>query len=548
MTEEKQKRVALYARVSTEEQALQGYSITAQRAAINQYCSLYNKVVVDEYVDAGISGKSIAKRPELKRMLKELTMGKFDEVVVWKLNRLSRNTKDFLEIYEALEKNNIAFISLSENFDTSNPMGKFALQMLAAVGELERNTIVENVNLGLTQRARMGLHSGGRALGYGIVPSTARPGKNDMVIIESEAIIVRKIYRLFCEGKGFYQIAEILNQEGYKTIRGNPFSLQCVREIIDNPLYKGYVRYARYKKWSEKRRKGKNPDPIIVKGIHEPIVSEELWEMAASIRRNTETKQGHTKVNKSQNIISGILRCPICGASMVVGWSTTKLKSGEKRRYRYYACANYKNKGKSYCKCNAVNADKAEQYVIDKITEFISNPKLIEDVFKKIKSRSGEEAAKTKDILAEIKTKLTDIDRRKTSIMDLYLDGQYDRDKLDQRMAELNRNEKFLLKEMNKILTEADVISTGINIEYIAKALGNFREVMSYTPPEQKQLLLRTLIEKITVKDGNVDKIYMKFGKELQEYLNENAPCKGELFLFPDSELRNPHMEVKFVL
>lgn len=548
MTEEKQKRVALYARVSTEEQALQGYSITAQRAAINQYCSLYNKVVVDEYVDAGISGKSIAKRPELKRMLKELTMGKFDEVVVWKLNRLSRNTKDFLEIYEALEKNNIAFISLSENFDTSNPMGKFALQMLAAVGELERNTIVENVNLGLTQRAKMGLHSGGRALGYGIVPSKNRPGKNDMVIIESEAIIVRKIYRLFCDGKGFYQIAEILNQEGYKTIRGNPFSLQCVREIIDNPLYKGYVRYARYKKWSEKRRKGKNPDPIIVKGIHEPIVSEELWEMAANIRRNTDTKQGHTKVNKSQNIISGILRCPMCGASMVVGWSTTKLKSGEKRRYRYYACANYKNKGKSYCKANTVNADRAEQYVIKKITEFISNPKLIEDVFKKIKSRSGEEAAKIKDILAEIRTKLTDIDRRKTSIMDLYLDGQYDRDKLDQRMEELKKNENFLLKEMNKLLTESDLISTGINIEYIAKALGNFREVMSYTPPEQKQLLLRTLIEKITVKDGNVDKIYMKFGKELQEYLNENAPCKGELFLFPNSELRNPNMEVKFVL
>lgn len=277
-------------------------------------------------------------------------------------------------------------------------------------------------------------------------------------------------------------------------------------------------------------------------------MSEELWEMAANIRRNTDTKQGHSKVNKSQNIISGILRCPMCGASMVVGWSTTKLKSGEKHRYRYYACANYKNKGKSYCKANTVNADRAEQYVIKKITEFISNPKLIEDVFKKIKSRSGEEAAKIKDILAEIRTKLTDIDRRKTSIMDLYLDGQYDRDKLDQRMEELKKNESFLLKEMNKLITQSDMISTGINLEYIAKALGNFQEVMNYTPPEQKQLLLRTLIEKITVKDGNVDKIYMKFGKELQEYLNENAPCKGELFLFPNSELRNPNMEVKFVL
>ena len=548
MSEEKPRRVALYARVSTEEQAIQGYSITAQKESIHQYCQLYNKVIVDEYIDAGISGKNITKRPEMQRLLKELKTGKFDEVVVWKLNRLSRNTKDFLEIYENFEENNIVFSSISEQFDTSTPMGKFAMQMLAAVGELERNTIVENVILGLYQRARMGLHSGGRALGYKIVPSSTKPNKNDMVIVESEAIIVRKIYSLFCEGKGFYQIAEYLNKEGYKTSRGNTFSLQCVREIIDNPIYKGYVRYARYQKWSEKRRKGKNPNPIIVKGVHEPIVSEAVWDMAFNIRNNSQNSNGHSAVKDSPNILTGILRCPKCGAAMTIGWSNTKLKSGEKRRYRYYGCSVSKTKGSAVCGINSVRADEAEEYVIEKITEFLSNPVMIQDVFNKIKNDTEVESTKTSDRLAEIEARLADIDRRKTNLLDLYIDGKYDRAKLDQRMDELNSNVEHLQKQKVELLNASHLISTGINLEYVGTILANFQDVMNYTPAEQKKLLLKTLVEKITVKDNKVDEIHMRFGKELQAYLNERASHAGTLFLCHKMALRGNNWEVRFVI
>ena len=545
----KQRRVALYARVSTEEQALQGYSIDAQKECIYAECKLHNKVVVDEYVDAGISGKSITKRPELQRLLKDLDTGKFDEVMVWRLNRLSRNTRDFLEIYETLVKHDIAFVSLTENFDTSGPMGKFTLQMMAAVSELERNTIVENVNLGLTQRARMGLHNGGRALGYGMVPNPMHKGKNDMVIIEREAIIVRKIFNMYCEGKGFYQIAEHLNNEGYKTIRGNTFSLQCVREIIDNPIYKGYVRYARYQKWAERRRKGKNPNPILVKGVHEPIVSEEVWNMAANIRKSSETKNGHSAVKASANILTSLLRCPQCGAAMTVGWSQTKLKSGEKRRYRYYCCSVSKTKGSAVCGINSVRAEEAEKYVIDKITEFLSNPKMVQDVFDKITNKSIVEETKISDRLAEIEARLTDLDKRKSNLLDLYIDGKYDREKLDQRMDEINSNMEYLVKQKDALINESYIANTGINLEYVDKILSNFQDVMNLTPCEQKHLLLKTLIEKITVKNNKVDKIHMRFGKELQEYLNAKAPQNpGELFLCHKAFLRDRNWEVKFVI
>ena len=234
---------------------------------------------------------------------------------------------------------------------------------------------------------------------------------------------------------------------------------------------------------------------------------------------------------------------------MTVGWSNAKLKSGEKRRYRYYCCSVYKTKGSSVCSSNSVRADEAEEYVIGRITEFLSNPQMVQDVFDKIKNKSIEEETKVSDKLAEIEARLTDLDKRKTNLLDLYIDGKYDREKLDKRMDELNSNEEYLLKQRDTLINENHIVRTGINLEYVDKILSNFQEVMHLTPYEQKQLLLKTLIEKITVKNNKVDKIYMRFGKELQEYLNAKAPqAPGELFLCHKALLRGKNWEVKFVI
>lgn len=120
-------KVAIYARVSTEEQAEQGYSIDAQLDTLRKYFQLYEKVVFEEYVDAGVSGKSIKGRYELQRLLRDADDGKFDEVIVWKFNRMARKNVDLLNIVEQLEASNIIFRSFSENFDTSTSTGKFAL-------------------------------------------------------------------------------------------------------------------------------------------------------------------------------------------------------------------------------------------------------------------------------------------------------------------------------------------------------------------------------------------------------------------------------------
>jgi site-specific DNA recombinase len=138
-------RVAIYARVSTAEQAEEGFSIDAQLRTLTEYCKATGKILYKEYVDRGVSGKSMKGRLALQQLLKDAEEGQFDEVIVWKINRMARKQLDLLKIVEALTKLNISFRSYSENFETETPIGKFALQMMGAVGELERNTIVDNV-------------------------------------------------------------------------------------------------------------------------------------------------------------------------------------------------------------------------------------------------------------------------------------------------------------------------------------------------------------------------------------------------------------------
>ncbi|MEM5597211.1 recombinase family protein [Niallia circulans] len=159
-------RAVIYARVSTAEQAEEGYSIDAQIDTVTRKCEQEGRQVVFKYIDRGVSGKSIKKRLFLQQLLKDAKEKNFDEVWVWKTNRLARNHLDLLKIVDELNKYNIGFKSCSEAFDTSTPTGKLLMNVLASIGEFERETIVENVKMGMKQRAKQGKWNGGQVLGY----------------------------------------------------------------------------------------------------------------------------------------------------------------------------------------------------------------------------------------------------------------------------------------------------------------------------------------------------------------------------------------------
>lgn len=382
MTQLKKKRIGLYARVSTEIQT-NGYSIQSQLNQLKEYCQFQGYEVVDEYTDRGISGKT-TQRPELQRILKDANDGKLDCIMVYKTNRLARNTSDLLTIVEELYKINVEFFSLTEKIEIASSTGKLMLQILASFSEFERNTIVENVYNGQRQRAIEGYYQGNLPLGYDKVPDS----KKELMINQHEANIVKYIFESYAKGHGYRKIANALNHKGYVTKKGKPFSISSITYIISNPFYIGKIQFAKYRHWSDKRRKGLNEEPIIADGKHAPIIDKALWDKVQFKRQESRKKpQVH---GKGTNLLTGIIKCPSpkCGAAMAASNTTNTLKDGTKKRIRYYSCSNFRNKGSKVCSANSVRADVLEKYVMDQILEIIKSKKVLKQLVEKVNERS----------------------------------------------------------------------------------------------------------------------------------------------------------------
>lgn len=508
------KTIAIYVRVSTEEQAEEGFSIAAQLDTLRSYAKQHRYLIHNEYADEGISGKSIEKRLALQQLLKDAKAGLFQEVIVWKINRISRNQLDLLNIVDTLHKNGVAFRSYSENFETETPMGRFALQMMGSVAELERNTIVENVKMGMKQRARMGKWNGGTVLGYQSVElegSTSRKRKETRLeIVESEAQIVRMIYEKYASGRGMRAIANELNHAGYRTKNGQPFSMVTVKIIILNPVYKGYIRFNKHQDWEQKRRKGTNPEPILVPGEHAPIIEPELWDKVAERFK----AMSHTPIRVVGTLpFTGVMRCPQCGAGMVAQHATRKNKNGEIKYTMYYQCGQFTSKGSAVCRANSVRADDAEEEILSKIDKIIRNPKLALDVADKINSKNSKAPDLLQTELDQVTRELGDIQRRVDKYFRLYEDDSIDSEQLKARIQELGETKTALARRKQVIeqqLQQGD--EAEVSLEKIRLVLADFRRVFRKTSQDKRKSLVHALIKRITVaEDRKIDRIEWNF-------------------------------------
>ena len=520
-------KVAIYARVSTEEQAEHGYSIEAQLDTLRQYCQLYHRRIVGEYVDRGVSGKEMTKRLELQRLLKDADEGVFEEVIVWKFNRMSRKTKDLLEIVERLDRRNIYFRSFSENFDTATPMGRFALQMMGAVGELERNTIVDNVKLGLKQRARQGFHNGGSCLGYQTVElpgGDRKHRKTSLEIVPEEAAVVRRIFSYYVTGRGFRSIANQLNKEGARTKKGNTFSPDSIREIIINPVYAGLVRYNRFEGWSEKRRRGKNSQPIIAEGRHEAIIDRATWDKAMAIYKGK--NKVPQRIHSGENVLSGLLRCPECGTPMVISRSQYRLKNGTKVYQRYYSCGTFKAKGSSVCHANSIRADEAEAYVLQRLKTVLTHPKILADIVGKANScLSGGHKERVLEYQG-LQKRSEELQRKKQKLMDVYdLEGM-DRASLSQRMEVLEEELRQCFLRRKELESS---LGTGaaeeLTVAKVQSLLEQLEQLLKKVPASEQKLLLRMAIEKVTLNaKRKIDQIVLNFGESFNHHFLTEDP------------------------
>lgn len=532
--EKRRKLIAIYCRVSTEEQSENGYSIDEQERLLEEWCKKMGYVIYKCYSDRGISGKNIKDRPALKELLSDAKAGKFDMVISWKINRVSRKLEDVLKIVNLLEKNNITFKSYSEPFETDTPAGRMQFQMMALIGEFERGTIAQNVKMGMIAKAKSGSWCGGRVLGYDLVPNNSpeeeKKGKNKLKINEKEAEIVRFIFNEYSKGKGYKAITNQINKLGYKTKKGNDFSVGSIRDILTNPVYIGEIRYNVRQNWSEKRRRNINPNPIRVKGKHEAIIDRELWDKVQLI---LESKKGKpSRIYDGEYPLTGILRCPKCGAGMVISRTTNTLADGSKKRIAYYCCGNWKNKGTSVCNSNTIRVDKANEYVFKKIEELVSNEAMIKAVVKNINKERKDKVKPAKRLLGDIDKELEKLDKRKRKIFEAYEDDILTKEEFQTRKNELNEKIRILEEEKKPLLnTISEEVSEEIPYEFIKDILMNFSKILNISVSrEQQKKLLHMIISEITMNESReIESIKLNINDKLVEYLVKEGgvPIKG---------------------
>jgi len=231
-------RAAIYTRVSTEEQAKEGFSLDAQLEKLRSYCKARDWEVTEEYIDDGYSGRKI-KRPAYLKMMEE--MEKWDAILVIKMDRIHRNQKNFMAMMEQLNKNKKEFVSMSESFDTSTAIGRFVMNIIQGIAQLESEQIGERVYLGMEQKART--NSG--VLGFNI-PYGYDYHDGQLHINEKEAQVIKNIYSWYLDGKSMGDIVKMLNDAKVPTKNQGFWAKKMISTILKNPVYCGYLHWEKY--------------------------------------------------------------------------------------------------------------------------------------------------------------------------------------------------------------------------------------------------------------------------------------------------------------
>ena len=268
-------RAAIYARVSTDDQAKEGFSIPAQLKRLQAFCKAKSWIVSSEYIDDGYSGRDI-NRPAYQRMLAD--RDSWDVILVLKMDRIHRNSKNFTQMMDDLNGWKKQFNSMQEKFDTTSAMGRFVMDIIQRIAQLESEQIGERVKIGMTQKAKKGSGYLGSPDPYGYTVENGH-----LRVVDREGGVIPFIYHQYTFGSSLDDIARKLNEKGIPSKKGGSWSKQTISKILRNPLYCGYFRW----------------DGHIIKLDHDALVTSGAFNLTQDlmeIRRRNRIGSPHSKL------------------------------------------------------------------------------------------------------------------------------------------------------------------------------------------------------------------------------------------------------------
>lgn len=475
-------KVAIYVRVSTQEQAKEGYSVNEQQEKLTDYAKAHGWHIYQTYADPGFSGKD-TNRPALQRLIADIKMHRIDAVLIWKFDRLSRSQKDMLTMIEdVLEPNHCDLVSITENFDTTSQLGKAMTGVLAVFAQLEREQIKERMSMGREARAKEGYYTGCNdrpPLGYTVEDGILK-------INPYEALAVRRMFELCLENKAPYTIAKILTNEGYKP-RNKAWIYQTVQKTLQSRIYIGEVSYAG--KWYQ--------------GLHEPIIDKETFEAASEIskERSRFTKEFYSNSGKATSYFAGLLFCGRCGRK-VYKQSNPSTEKGMPIKRMYLKCigrTHYKYSGNvTPCDLPYYKLEDLEEELLNEIRKLAIEP----NYYEQAKSSSTPEDNQ-KIIEAEIKK----VDAQISRLMDLYSIGSVPVDILQDKLNDLNEKRNALNSQLLSAKDHKAMLKKAKKIE---KTIKQIPDILDHGSFDEIRNLIQMLIEKIVL-NGEDKEIYWRF-------------------------------------
>ncbi len=446
----KNRKAALYARVSTEAQWEEGYSIDAQKEMLEAYCKSKGIQEYEFYIDGGFSGASI-NRPALERLTEAIKKGEISTVIVYKLDRFSRSQKDTLYLIEdILIPNGVSFVSMNENMDTSTPIGRAMLGIMSAFAQLERETIKERTQMGMLERVKNGYWRGGGKIPFGYDYDREK-GK---LVPNVDAETVKNIYALYLQGMSPRKIAQMT---GLKYER---HAIQILKRLSNT----GCIVY-----------KGK-----VYENCHEPIISKETYGAAMRIMQQRSKAPGAAKC-----LLAGIVYCGVCGAKM----RYQKWSGGKYKIYCYSQDSSKTHIASMPCDNTKTDAEELEQEVL-------------KDLFG-LCCKKYEGVQTDADVLKILENTVLNYKKRLLRLYDLYAAAE---DEL--LLSEINRKKDELAKAQLALDDEKDKRKKASEIQKRFEKLGVLEQAWSGMTAEERKQIIGELIEKIVITYDRVDIYY----------------------------------------
>jgi len=443
-------RVALYIRVSTERQANEGDSLEEQETELKKYCDFRQFSIHQIYIERGKSGGN-TNRPEYQKLVKDIQKQKINAVVVKKLDRLSRSLLDFENLMNLMNENDVEFISIKENFDTTTAMGKAMLRVALVFAQLEREQTSERIADVMGHRASQGLFNGGRRIfGYSIV-------EKELVPYPKEKQIVEIIFAKFLETRSTSAVMHHLNDNGFKYRDGKLWDERQIQKMLQQKGYIGKVN------WGGK----------VHEGVHQPIISFKTFESVQAIfQGKTYARTGNT----THALLNKRIFCSVCGSPLAPSHTVNR----HKVKYLYYRCTGSKNINK---KCSEPHFSllKLEERIVEIILSLSDETHfpLIENKLLKHNDHIQAKIAEHESSVLHLDTKLSQLKTKKEKYLDSLLSSRFlnkERDLIHAKLSELEIEEKqiksAILKQQLHVLQTKEEI---LNIVSIKQQLIGYR-------------------------------------------------------------------------